>query len=129
MTGGQTAEGGWCPIGGSVIGSSHTRTGQPNEDAWHASAPGVAAAIAVADGHGSRRCPRAGRGARLAAQIVVEELVALGDVGPSALRAVESPGGVSPPGAPGTGHKPLSLSGSRHPALYGGANRQWTNRS
>ncbi|MGH8897166.1 MAG: hypothetical protein ACRDZ4_09130, partial [Egibacteraceae bacterium] len=43
--------------------------------------------------------------------------------------AVESPGGVSPPGAPGTGHKPLSLSGSRHPALYGGANRQWTNRS
>ncbi|MGH8908029.1 MAG: PP2C family serine/threonine-protein phosphatase [Egibacteraceae bacterium] len=68
----------WHPVGGTHIGSSHVAAGQHNEDAWHKSGRGQFAAVAVADGHGSKRCPRAREGARFAVEILVEELMEVG---------------------------------------------------
>src|SRR5436853_7834800 len=62
----------WRPMGGSVRGSSHVAGDRPNEDAWAMTPPGAVAAVAVADGHGSERCPRAGAGAALAVNLAVE---------------------------------------------------------
>src|SRR4051812_28671258 len=60
----------WEACGATVRGTSHGRSGRPNQDAlWHAAAGagGMAwAAAAVADGHGSSPSFRSDRGSRLA---------------------------------------------------------------
>jgi hypothetical protein len=72
----------WCVIGDSVRGNSHIRTGLPNQDAIHwlpESGAGLPLVLAVSDGHGSRKCFRSDRGARLAVEAgteVVGELLA-----------------------------------------------------
>jgi hypothetical protein len=65
----------WVAFGGSMTGSTHLRHGEPNEDAWAVSGRGDRAAAAVADGHGSPRCPRAARGARFAVDIATAMVV------------------------------------------------------
>jgi len=50
------------------------RRGAPNEDAIGWAARDGALTVAVADGHGSDRCPRAAEGAQLAVQAVVDAL-------------------------------------------------------
>lgn len=64
----------WRPVTASVRGSLHVRRGLPNEDWAAASAAGPTAAIAVADGHGDRRCPRAWAGAQFAAESAISAL-------------------------------------------------------
>ncbi len=66
----------WRFIGTSVIGSSHLRSGQPNQDAIAMGdlPEGRGAFAAISDGHGSRTCFRSGEGARQAVMIVDEIL-------------------------------------------------------
>jgi hypothetical protein len=64
----------WRPAGATVRGAAHARRGLPNEDAFQLSEPGPVAGIAVADGHGDRRVPRAALGARYAAELAVATL-------------------------------------------------------
>ncbi len=71
---GPTVTGAWHALAGSVIGSNHVTNGRPNQDAVAATGVGPVAAAAVADGHGSRRCPRSATGARLAATLAVHAL-------------------------------------------------------
>ena len=62
----------WRATGASVRGTLHVRHGIPNQDAVVWSPPyGAAdfAATAVADGHGSNRCFRSERGARIAVEV------------------------------------------------------------
>lgn len=58
------------------IGASHRRNGLPNQDAekCRVDALGRSAVAAVADGHGSRRCPRSDRGSKYAAETAAELL-------------------------------------------------------
>jgi hypothetical protein len=61
----------WRVIAESVIGASHIRTGLPNQDAihsWEIATQRSPVAIALADGHGSKKCFRSDTGARLAVQ-------------------------------------------------------------
>lgn len=61
----------WRVVGQSVRGASHERSGLPNQDAigWlPESGVGLPLILAVADGHGSARCFRSARGARLAVE-------------------------------------------------------------
>jgi serine/threonine protein phosphatase PrpC len=64
--------------GASVLGSSHARSGQPNQDAIEAwlSEPGKsgAAVLAVADGHGGARHFRSHEGASLAVRTAIHVL-------------------------------------------------------
>jgi len=55
----------WQVLGSSVRGSSHLRSGLPNQDAiaWSQEAGTI---LALADGHGSPKCFRSDRGARFA---------------------------------------------------------------
>lgn len=61
----------WRGVGRSVRGAAHGRAGRPNQDAFACHADGAAAvvAMAVADGHGSRKCFRSDAGARLAVEV------------------------------------------------------------
>jgi len=63
----------------SARGARHVRLGEPNEDAHRAGHSNGRAIIAVADGHGSRSCPRADRGSRFAVDALFDVLA--GDVG------------------------------------------------
>lgn len=67
----------WRPVTASVRGARHVRRGLPNEDYVAASAAGLTAAIAVADGHGDSRCPRARTGAQFAAESAVSALAGI----------------------------------------------------
>jgi hypothetical protein len=74
----------WRVVGRSVRGASHRQRQQPNQDAfsgWPEDGPAACAVLAVADGHGSARCPRSAEGARLAVEAAVTVLsrVLLGD--------------------------------------------------
>jgi len=64
----------WRVGGASRRGSSHVRSGLPNQDAieYWASADGNTAVMAVADGHGSALCFRSGVGSRVAVTTAVE---------------------------------------------------------
>lgn len=68
----------WEVIPATKIGASHRRSGLPNQDSVspeiHTQGPWAIAA--VADGHGSRRCPRSNRGSKYAAEVTVELLLA-----------------------------------------------------
>jgi serine/threonine protein phosphatase PrpC len=70
----------WRVFGATVRGAAHLRTQLPNQDAlcWvPETATGPPLVLAVADGHGSARCFRSDRGARLAiataAQVLRED--------------------------------------------------------
>lgn len=78
----------WCAIGASVRGAAHERLGAPNQDAigWKFEVGDqLPLVIAVADGHGSRKCFRSDIGAKFA----VEE--ALAELREAAIRAAELP--------------------------------------
>lgn len=70
----------WQVFGKSVRGASHVRSGAPNQDSigWLPDPDReTTLLLAVADGHGSPRCPRSDQGARLAvdaAQSLIGEL-------------------------------------------------------
>ncbi len=67
----------WRVIGESVIGASHIRTGLPNQDAilsWEIASRRSPVAIAIADGHGSKKCFRSDTGARLAVRVAIEAI-------------------------------------------------------
>lgn len=70
----------WVAEGVSRRGSSHERTGAPNQDAYAVQRVGSSVVAAVADGHGGRRYVRSQVGSalavRLAAEIGVELLSA-----------------------------------------------------
>lgn len=70
------ASGRWGVIPETRPGASHRRNGLPNQDAERSQVDhhGRWAVAAVADGHGSRRCPRSDRGSKYAAEIAVEML-------------------------------------------------------
>ena len=66
----------WRVTGASRRGSSHVRSGLPNQDAFEywASADGNTAVMAVADGHGSALCFRSEAGSHVAVTTAVELL-------------------------------------------------------
>lgn len=75
---------GWGVVGASIRGASHVRRDLPNEDAIGWKSVDGALAVAVADGHGSERCPRAAEGSQLAVSVTLDALLALaGDDLPS----------------------------------------------
>jgi serine/threonine protein phosphatase PrpC len=65
----------WQILGATVRGTSHERTGRPNQDAWYkrSSPNGDQVVLAVADGHGSERSFRSHVGAELAVRTAVGE--------------------------------------------------------
>ncbi len=65
----------WHAAASSVRGAAHMRRQHPNEDAATSVTKGLIASIAVADGHGDARCPRAAVGAQLAVSIGVSVLL------------------------------------------------------
>ena len=70
----------WTIGGASVRGSSHVRTGLPNQDAlasWCDADQALPAIVAVADGHGGARHFRSEQGARFAVDTAIETLRAL----------------------------------------------------
>lgn len=65
----------WSVIGRSVRGSSHLRSGLPNQDAiaFQTSPDGAPPVVlAVSDGHGSPKCFRSSVGAQFAAKLAIE---------------------------------------------------------
>ena len=64
----------WRVAGATCRGSSHVRSGLPNQDAieYWASPDGNTAVIAVADGHGSALCFRSEVGSRVAVTTAIE---------------------------------------------------------
>jgi serine/threonine protein phosphatase PrpC len=69
----------WRSITASVRGSSHDRSGLPNQDAvGDARAPNGALMAAVADGHGGRPYVRSQQGSALAVDLALEHLMAAG---------------------------------------------------
>lgn len=89
----------WIVGGATVRGSSHLRTGQPNQDAiadWCGADQTLPAIVAVADGHGGARHFRSEQGARFAVDAAVrtlrelaEHIDALGDDERAQFAAVE----------------------------------------
>jgi hypothetical protein len=75
----------WAVTGKSVIGASHVRRGQPNQDSIDFGETDCARIVSVADGHGSPRYFRSERGARLATQVAVKVLKDALDAGPYGL--------------------------------------------
>lgn len=65
----------WHAAASSVCGAAHMRRQHPNEDAVSSITKGSIGSIAVADGHGDARCPRAAVGAQLAVSIGVSVLL------------------------------------------------------
>lgn len=72
--------GSWVVAAASVRGPVHVRRQKPNQDAWTAGpgADGVAAVVAVADGHGASIHARSDTGARLATSAALACLAAAG---------------------------------------------------
>lgn len=71
------ATGSWHALGTSVTGANHQHRGEVNQDAlliWPETGGGLPLVAAVADGHGSPRCPRSHEGSRLAVQAAVAVL-------------------------------------------------------
>jgi len=64
----------WGAILEKVTGASHVQKGTPCEDAGIYNSEGQRLIVAIADGHGSEKCPRAAKGAELAAQAAVYSL-------------------------------------------------------
>jgi hypothetical protein len=64
----------WHAFAASVTGAAHIAQDRPNEDAFLAHRRGAVSVATVADGHGSSRCPRAGRGAALAVAVIADLL-------------------------------------------------------
>ena len=62
----------WIAEGASRRGSSHERTGAPNQDAYAVERVGACVVAAVADGHGGRRYVRSQVGSRLAVRLSME---------------------------------------------------------
>ncbi|HET9730687.1 MAG TPA: protein phosphatase 2C domain-containing protein, partial [Acidimicrobiia bacterium] len=65
----------WRAVSGSVRGSSHVRSGAPNQDAAKVVAferPTTGVVAAVADGHGGERYVRSDVGARVAVDVACE---------------------------------------------------------
>lgn len=75
----------WTAGGQTVTGASHLRRGQPNQDSLAIDEPEGARIVAVADGHGSARCFRSERGARLATRLAVALLREALDAGSDGL--------------------------------------------
>ena len=69
MSRGATA---WVAEGASRRGSSHERTGAPNQDAYAVRRVGASVVAAIADGHGGRRYVRSQVGSTLAVQLAIE---------------------------------------------------------
>jgi len=65
----------WSAGGRTARGARHERAGEPNQDAI-AVAHAPAAMVAVADGHGSERCPRSDIGASIAVAVARDLLPA-----------------------------------------------------
>jgi hypothetical protein len=65
----------WSAGGRTARGARHERSGEPNQDAI-AVAHAPAAMVAVADGHGSQRCPRSDVGAAIAVAVARDLLPA-----------------------------------------------------
>ena len=75
---------GWRVLGASVQGAHHVRRGLPNQDALaRRGEGGPNVALAVADGHGSAKHFRSGTGARLAAELTADFLLAQAGAQPS----------------------------------------------
>lgn len=64
----------WVLLGEIVTGADHQRRGAPCQDAGKRWTDDLIVVAAVADGHGSDRHPRSEIGARVAVDVVVEEL-------------------------------------------------------
>lgn len=66
----------WRAIGASVQGSSHIRSGKPNQDALVTGElpEGAGSFAVISDGHGSRTCFRSAEGARQAV-LIADELL------------------------------------------------------
>lgn len=62
----------WVAEGVSRRGSSHERTGAPNQDAYAVQRVGASVVAAVADGHGGRRYVRSQVGSALAVRLAAE---------------------------------------------------------
>jgi len=83
--------GNWRVMGRSIRGASHVRAGLPNQDSigWlETGSPGTLLA-AVADGHGSPKCPRSHHGSRLAVD-AAQEVVGQYLEGPRDTAALEA---------------------------------------
>ncbi len=65
----------WLTVSANAKGARHSRRGEPSQDADRAGVRGPVAAVVVADGHGSPRCPRSATGARLACEVLFEALI------------------------------------------------------
>ena len=68
----------WAVCGASVLGASHARRSVENQDAFRCITRPQAPVAVVADGHGATPHVRAAEGARLAADLLAEELSNLG---------------------------------------------------
>lgn len=64
----------WTVIGERVRGASHVRRNEPCQDAWLSRHVGRSVLVAVADGHGSKRCPFSADGAQLAVETALDLL-------------------------------------------------------
>lgn len=62
----------WVAEGASRRGSSHERTGAPNQDAYAVQRVGASVVAAVADGHGGRRYVRSQVGSTMAVRLATE---------------------------------------------------------
>jgi serine/threonine protein phosphatase PrpC len=63
--------------GVTIRGSSHERSGLPNQDAidwWPKTGQGSSLIVAVADGHGSAKCFRSDRGSRIAVEVAITQI-------------------------------------------------------
>lgn len=77
-------------FGATVRGSAHAAAGEPAEDAWRVHATKESDVVAVADGHGSHRCPRAALGAQLAVDVAVQILAELTTAAQTAQQLAET---------------------------------------
>ena len=68
----------WAVCGASVLGAGHARRSVENQDAFRCIGRPDAPVAVVADGHGAAPHMRSAAGARLAADLLAEELSALG---------------------------------------------------
>lgn len=68
---------GWVVCGASVRGAQHGRHDAPNQDAFHCVHRPEAPVAVVADGHGAEQYVRSAHGARLAADLLADQLAHL----------------------------------------------------
>lgn len=89
----------WRVIGDSTRGTSHVKTGLPNQDALSFYPPdtgeGPPSILAIADGHGSPQHFRSATGAQLAVQAATSLMLSFAKLHPSAQDTVELKTGAS----------------------------------